>query len=91
MVVTAQITMTGSAVQFSTAGVPCRAIFIQNNSTHSVRVGDANVTTTRGALLASGSPGGSLYSGPFVVYATNLFDWWAIGTNGDLLDVVYIT
>lgn len=90
-VVLAQITLGASATQLSATGLRCRQLIIQNNSTHSMRFGDSTVSATKGILLASGSPGGSINSGPAVVYHTDLFDWWVFGTAADVVDVLFVS
>jgi hypothetical protein len=63
-------------------------VTIQNNATHSIRIGDANVTSTRGLALNSG--GGSFFVGPSSSgSARDLGSWYIIGTSADVIDVIY--
>ena len=67
-----------------TAQIMCRQIIIQNNAAHSMRLGDSTVSSTKGIYLAAGPGGGTVNSGPVVVYNSYLSDWWAFGTAADL-------
>lgn len=88
---TLQVTIGASTTQVSTTSVPVKQLFIQNNAAHTIRVGDSLVTSSRGALISSGSPGGSITSGAFGIQAaTDLNQWWINGTNGDVIDVIYV-
>lgn len=69
----------------------CRQIIIQNNAAGSMRVGDSTVSATKGIYLAAGPGGGTVNSGPVVVYNSLLSDWWVFGTAGQLIDVLYNT
>lgn len=85
---TLQITQTGSAVQLATASIFARWVIFQNTAAAAMRLGDANVTTGKGVSLAATGipwilppmPDGAHY---------DLSQWYAIGTNTQLLDVVY--
>jgi hypothetical protein len=88
---TLQVTIGASTTQVSTTSVPIKQLFIQNNAAHTIRVGDINTTSSRGALISSGSPGGSITSGAFgIQQATDLNQWFINGTNGDVIDVIYV-
>ena len=88
---TLQVTIGASTTQVSTTSIPVKQLFIQNNAAHTIRVGDVNTTSSRGALISSGSPGGSITSGAFGMQAaSDLNQWWINGTNGDVIDVIYI-
>jgi len=86
-----QVTLTAVATQISSSNTFCKQILIQNNAAHSFRVGDSTVSATKGILLAAGTPGGSLNSGPVDAYQSYLSDWWVFGTTNDKVDVLYIT
>ena len=85
---TLQITQTGSAVQLAASSVFARWVILQNNAAAAMRLGDSNVTASIGmSLSATGvpyvlppMPDGSHY---------DLSQWYTIGTNTQLLDVVY--
>ena len=85
---TLQITQTGSAVQLSTTFIFARWVIFQNTAAAAMRLGDSAVTTSKGmSLAATGAPyilqpmpDGSHY---------DLSQWYTIGTNTQLLDVVY--
>lgn len=89
--VTLQVTLGASATQISTTTLRCSAWIIQNNATHNIRFGDSTVTTSKGVVLASGSPGGSYtttgsMNGSQPV-PDDLSQWYIAGTNGDVIDV----
>lgn len=89
---TMQVTVGSTTTQILSPGahLQCRWIAIQNNAAHTIRIGDASTSSTRGILLASGSPGGSFYVGPDSSgTARDLGGWYINGTSGDVIDVVY--
>jgi hypothetical protein len=63
---------------------------IQNNSAGAIRYGDFSVSTTRGILLAAGTPGGAGNLGAFINYGLYLSDVWVAGAAGLVIDVFYI-
>ena len=66
-----------------------RSIIFQNNgATNAIRVGGAELTSTTGYVLAK--TGGSL-SVVTDVYFAALNEWFAYGTAGDILDILWIT
>ena len=87
---TLQVTLGAGATQIVAASTPVRQVIFQNNAAANMRVGDLNVSATRGGLLAGGSPGGQLNSGPLVIQATNLNEWFVFGTAAQILDVIFI-
>ena len=87
---TLQVTIGAAVTQFSTTNIPCYQVIVQNNSTHTMRIGDKNTSATRGALLAAGTPGGSVNLGTFTMVNTDLMEWWVAGTQNDVVDVIYI-
>lgn len=86
-----QVTLTAAATQITTSNTFCKQIIIQNNAAHSCRIGDSTVSATKGILLAAGTPGGTINSGPVDIYHTYLSDWWIFGTTSDKIDVLYIS
>lgn len=89
---TLQVTLGTGNITVITAGAHqnCRWIVFQDNAAHSVRLGDSSISTTRGLLLATGSPGGSFYVGPDSSgSARDLGGWYMNGTSGDVIDVIY--
>ena len=86
---TLQVTQTGSAVQFTTVPTFARWICLQNTGGATATVGDANVTATRGILLAATT--GQLYLDPLgdVSCHYDLSQFWTIGTNTQVLSVTY--
>ena len=88
---TFQVTIGASTTQITTIGnTLAREVSFQNNATHTMRVGDSNTSSTRGALLSSGSPGGSVTFGPVTSGTIDLSTFWVNGTQNDVLDVVYV-
>ena len=85
---TLQITQTGSAVQVATVATYARWIIFQNTAAAAARIGDANVTSSKGASLAA-------TGAPYILQPTpngahyDLSQWWTVGTNTQLLDIVY--
>lgn len=65
---------------------PFSVLVVQNNAAHSVRIGDSTVSTTKGILLASGSPGGSQTIEPAIQYTGDLREFWIVGTAADVID-----
>jgi hypothetical protein len=86
---TLQVTIGAGVTRFTTKDTPVRQVIVQNNAAHVMRIGDVNTTASIGAVLASGSPGGSMNLGPFDTTKENLMDWYVAGTNADVLDVIY--
>lgn len=87
---TLQVTIGSGVTQITTTNTYARQIIFQNNQTHSMRVGDSATTSSRGALLASGSPGGSMNVGPAGALAgLDVSSWFVAGTQNDVLDVIW--
>lgn len=82
---TLQVTVGAGATQIAGANAFARQVIFQNNAAHSMRIGDANVSGTRGALL---SPGGSLNFGPNFDISIDLSRFYVAGTQNDVLDVI---
>ena len=84
---TLQVTLGASATQVSATNIYVKWVLFQDNAAHSMRIGDANVSSTRGIAL---STGGSFFDQPLrIAEATNLAQWWVSGTAADVLDVIY--
>lgn len=88
---TMQVTIGAGVTRFTTSDIYCVQVIAQNNAAHSMRVGDSSTTSSMGALLASGSPGGSINLGPHDANRENLKDWFVAGTQNDVLDVIFTT
>jgi hypothetical protein len=87
---TLQVTLGSGVTQVLSAGshFQVRWFVIQDNATHSVRIGDAQITSSRGLALTPS--GGSFYVGPDQgASSRDLGTWYIIGTNGDVVDVIY--
>jgi hypothetical protein len=80
----------GSPFEGIANGTFFQQIIIQNNTAASVRIGDATVSSTKGILLSSGTPGGSLTGSMEVEYSGNLNDWYAYSDTAVTLDILYI-
>jgi len=87
---TLQVTIGAATTQVSTSSIPVQQVIFQNNQTHTMRIGDNLASSTRGGLLASGAPGGSLNVGALTFNKCDLQQFWVAGTQNDVLDVIYI-
>lgn len=88
---TMQVTLGAGATQLTTSPIFVRQVIFQNNATHTVRVGDAAVTSSRGALLIAGPGGGTMNLGENTTGGEiDLSTFWLVGTNTDVIDVIYI-
>lgn len=89
---TLQVTIGAANTSIISSGAHqnCRWIVIENNAAHSIRIGDTNISSSRGLLLSSGTPGGSFYIGPDSAgSARDLGNWFINGTQSDVIDVIY--
>lgn len=89
---TLQVTIGAANTQILSSGahLNCRWLVIQDNAAHNIRIGDTNITSSRGMLLSSGSPGGSFYVGPDSSGSSrDLGTWYINGTQNDVVDVIY--
>lgn len=87
---TLQVTLGAAATPLLSAGAHQQVLWftIQNNSAAAARIGDANVTATRGIAL---TPAGASYTvgpGPSNT-GRDLGSWYVFGTATDVIDVVY--
>jgi hypothetical protein len=87
---TMQVTIGAAVTQISAVSVPVQQVMFQNNQTHSMRIGDFATSSTRGALLASGAPGGTMNVGALTFNKVDLMQFWVVGTQNDVVDVIYI-
>ena len=62
----------------------------QNNSGHSIRLGDSSVSTTKGILIEAGTPGGSQTITPALQYTGDLTEFYIVGTAADLIDFMIL-
>jgi PPE-repeat protein len=87
---TLRVTIGAAATQVCSNSVFTQQVFFQNNGSNPCRVGDSNasMSTPQGILLSSGSPGDSMRSATF--YETDLFYWYIAGTQGDVIDVLFV-
>lgn len=86
---TLQVTQTGSAVQVSSTPIKVKWVVFNNNAAAVARVGDANVSASRGYSLAAST--GS-FSPPVPLastFGTDLSQWYTVGTSTQILDVIY--
>jgi len=86
---TMQVTIGAGNTAVLSPGAHLNAIWMlfQNNAAHVMRIGDANISTTRGLSVAT--PGGAFYVGPATGVGRDLGSWYVNGTAGDVLDIVY--
>lgn len=85
---TMQVVLGSGATPVVSVSTPCRWMTFQDNDAGDMRVGDADVSMTRGAKLSAG--GGSYHvthCGDGV--AMDLKGWYAAGAQGQVLDVIY--
>jgi hypothetical protein len=93
-----QVTIGAAATQVQTNTQRAMQLWFQNNSAHSIRVGDsASVSMTVPAAVNGGTAGfgtlvlagGSVNVGTFTSGATDLNQWYIAGTNTDVIDYRY--
>lgn len=87
-VVTMQVTIGAGVTPILTSGnISCQWVAFQNNgATNAMRLGDANISATRGIKLLAG---GAFYQAPSTPRALNLQGWYVQGTQGDVIDIIY--
>jgi hypothetical protein len=86
---TLQVTLGAGATQVTTSDIPARQVIVQNNAAADCRVGDSNVSATRGAKLLSAS-NGSVNFGTMQFQNINLNQIFIFGTNTNVIDVIYV-
>lgn len=86
-VTTMQVTLSG-ATQVSATKILARWVEFQNNAAASMRLGDANVTSSRGISLLAG---GGFFAPPTsdISQVHDLSQYYVVGTDTQVLDVVY--
>ena len=62
------------------------ALFQNNGTSGTMRLGDSSVSTTKGIVIQKT---GSLESSLPLQYAGTLNEWYVVGTQGDVLDILY--
>jgi hypothetical protein len=77
----------GGNAGFDSANIYVQQLIFQNQGDNDMHIGDVTTSSTNGLLL-SGS--GTANFGAFINYGTYLSDWWVVGTEGDVLMVLYI-
>lgn len=92
---TLQVTLGAGATQVFTPAaladtIRARQVIIQCNAAANVRVGDANVSATRGALLLAASNGSINLGENFTGGEIDLQTIWLFGTATQVIDVIYI-
>lgn len=86
-VMSLQVTQTGAGVPIAPSKTYARWVIFQNNAGHAIRLGGANVTASLGIALNST---GATFIPPIGDSGhTDLGQWYAFGTNADLLEVTY--
>lgn len=87
---TLQVTLSGKT-RVTSDRIPAYEVTFQNNDGNVAHVGDINVSASRGVALAANGAANSIWKfGPFPAYNINLEDFYIIGTDADVIDVVYV-
>jgi hypothetical protein len=83
---------TGAGQGYAQGNLYVQQLQVQNNGSHTMRLGDVTVSATRGLILAAGNttPQAPDNIGGFVNYCSFLSDWWVFGTVGDVCDFLYV-
>lgn len=85
-VTTLQVTLGAGNTQFTTVKQKFNWLIMQNNAAGNMRVGDVNISSSRGILLL---PQGSATPPYFIQGQGDLSQWFAQGTAAQVLDVMY--
>jgi len=80
----------GSPLQGIANGQFFQQLVIQNNTASTVRVGDSTVSSTRGILLESGVPGGSITTTLSIQNSGTLNEWYAYSAAAVTIDIMLI-
>ena len=83
-----QITLGAGRTQLSALNIRFAQLVIQNNASHSIRVGDNTVTSSTGILISPGTPGGS-FGSTLSIARGQLSQYYIIGTQNDVIDFLY--
>lgn len=82
------VTLGAAATPITTnTSIYASMIIVQDNATHSVRLGDNTVSATKGILLGLG--GGSSTITLAFPRGAHLSEWYLFGTAADVIDVLY--
>ena len=86
-VTTLQVTLSGKT-HVSAASIKARWVVFQNNAAAVMRLGDVNTSSTVGISVQAG---GANFAPPMGEQAMvhNLNQWYVVGTDTQVLDVVY--
>lgn len=87
---TIQVTIGSSVTELITTDTYAHVITVQNNASHVMRVGDSTTTSSKGAELGVGPPGGSMTVAVHAPLSLNLANFYVAGTQNDVLDVIYV-
>lgn len=87
---TIKVTLGAGATQITTnPNIYASIICLQANSAANIWIGTSTVAVNDGIQLGLGQPGSSgTFQMPFP-RGTHLVDWWAIGTQGQILNILY--
>ena len=83
-----QVTLTAAATPISATPAYFNQMTVQNNASHTCRIGDATVSATKGILL--GATGGSNNTGTFAGQQGDASQFYLFGTAGDVIDVLLV-
>jgi len=85
-----QVTLGAAATPITTdADLYASIIAFQSSAAAVIRIGDNTVSATKGIVLAAGTPGGSATFQMAFPRGTHLIDWYAFGTAGQVIDILY--
>lgn len=88
---TIQVTIGAAITQVSATPIHCRWVEFQNNAGHVIRLGDINTTSSRGISLAASGAVNSSFLVPPTAQTNALISlqqWYIVGTQNDVVDVV---
>lgn len=86
---TIQVTLGAGATQISATAAPFNQMDVQDNAAATCRLGDANVSATRGiSLVAAGAAGSKHTVGPFSGQQGDASQWYLFGTAAQVIDVM---
>lgn len=82
---TIQVTLGATATQVTTGQIYSPFVIIQNNASHSIRVGDNTVTSSKGINVSA--------SGSITIQRSDnrilLKSYYIFGTQNDVIDILY--